>query len=85
MQNLANDATDVQITYQEDAADKLITELCKPCYLSNAENQISRCSHIRSHTLNSTPEPTPGPAGPNVNTGLNIDINTQSAAIDDCT
>ncbi|KMW68204.1 hypothetical protein BDDG_12652 [Blastomyces dermatitidis ATCC 18188] len=76
MQNLANDATGVQITHQEDAADELITELCKPCHLSNAENQISRCPHVRSHTPHPTPEPTAGLAGPNVDTGPNIDINT---------
>ncbi|OAT02458.1 uncharacterized protein BDCG_17572 [Blastomyces dermatitidis ER-3] len=48
IQNLANDATGVQITHQEDAADELTTELCKPCHLSNVENQISRCPHVRS-------------------------------------
>ncbi|KMW68339.1 hypothetical protein BDDG_12745 [Blastomyces dermatitidis ATCC 18188] len=97
IQKLANVATGVQITNLEDAADELTTELCKPCHLSNVENQISRCLHIRSHTPKPTPEPTPGPAGPNVDTGLNvdtgpnvdtglnIDINTQPAAIDDCT
>ncbi|KMW68247.1 hypothetical protein BDDG_12686 [Blastomyces dermatitidis ATCC 18188] len=88
---LANDATGIQITYLEAAADELITELCNLYQLSNAENQISRDFHVRSYTLYSTPESTPGSAGSNVNTGsnvdtgLNIDINTQSAAIANCT
>ncbi|EEQ84266.2 uncharacterized protein BDCG_01071 [Blastomyces dermatitidis ER-3] len=88
---LVNDTTSIQITYLEAAADELITELCNLYQLSNAENQISRRSHVRSYTLYSTPEPTSESAGSNVNTGsnvdtgLNIDINTQPAAIANCT
>ncbi|OAT14414.1 hypothetical protein BDBG_18025 [Blastomyces gilchristii SLH14081] len=76
IQNLVNDATGVQITHLEDAADELITELCNLCQLSNVENQISRYSHVRSHTLYSIPEPTPESADSNVDTDFNIDINT---------
>ncbi|KMW68904.1 hypothetical protein BDDG_13115, partial [Blastomyces dermatitidis ATCC 18188] len=85
IQKLANDATGIQITHLEATVDKLTTELCKPCHLCNAENQISRHLHIRSHTSNPAPEPIPEPAGSNVDTGSNVDINPHSAAIDNCT